>query len=589
MGNYGPAAGSPVINAGTSAAVSGVTPPTTDFYGNTRVAPNDIGAVEFFASTSGNPAGAATLSTLSPAYGVRNSTVTVTLYGMGLTGSTAVTVSGAGVTASGLTVVNDTTLRANFAIAATAAIGARNVTVTTPTGLTNPVTFTVETPTLSFMVPTQGARGNIVNVTLYGSGLTGVSAVTVAGTGVTATSVSALNDTTVQATFNITTTATLGNHNVTVTSVSGTSNALPFAVVAPATPTLNAISPARGVRSNVVAVKLTGSLLNGATAITVSPATGITVGPITQVSANEVDTTFTIASTAPLGARNVSITTPGGVSNFVTFQVLAPTLSSVSPNLSLRGITNLPLTFSGIGLTGATAFTATPATGFTLSGLTVVNDTTVTANLTITSAAATGVHTISITTPDGATNTVPFTVLTSTLTAITPVSGVRGGPVVPVTLTGAGLTGSTAVNISGGNVNVSGPTVVNDTTVTANFTILAAAARSIRTVSLTTPSGTTNTVPFTVGPFVGGIAPTSATRGAAPVMVNVVLSGAGLTGATGLIGIPATGVTVSGFTVGSDNTVSATLTIAPTAAAATLQIGVAIPSGNSNTVAFTIN
>jgi hypothetical protein len=589
MGNYGPAAGSPVINAGTSAPVSGVTPPTTDFYGHTRVAPNDIGAVEFFASNSGNPAGAATLASISPAFGVRNSTVAVTLYGTGLTGSTAVTVAGTGVTASGLTVVNDTTLTANFAITAAAAIGARNVTVTTPTGLTNPITFTVETPTLKFMVPTQGAQGTIVNVTLYGSGLTGLSALTVSGTGVTVSSVSALNDTTVQATFTIASTAGLGNRNVTATSVSGTSNALTFTVVPPATPTLNAISPARGVRSTVVAVKLTGSLLNGATAITVSPATGITVGPITPVSANEVDTTFTIASTAPLGARNVTITTPGGVSNFVTFQVLAPTLSSVSPNVSLRGITNLPLTFSGIGLTGASGFTVTPSAGITISAPTVVNDTTVTASMTIANTAATGVHTISITTPDGATNTVPFTVLGSTLTAISPNSAVRGNSV-SVTINGNGLTGTTAVNITGGGVTVSGVTVVNDTTVTANFTIAATATRSIRSVTLTTPSGTTTAVPFTVGPFVGGITPSSATRGATPINVNVALGGAGLTGATGLTGIPATGVTVSNFTVGSDNAVSATLTIAPTAAAGTLNIGVATPTGGgSNTAPFTIN
>jgi hypothetical protein len=69
----------------------------------------------------------------------------------------------------------------------------------------------------------------------------------------------------------------------------------------------------------------------------------------------------------------------------------------------------------------------------------------------------------------------------------------------------------------------------------------------------------------------------------------VLLSGAGLTGATGLTGIPATGVTVTGFTAGSDTAVSATLNIDPTAAAGTLQIGVATPAGSSNTVPFTIN
>ncbi|HEX8979149.1 MAG TPA: Ig-like domain-containing protein [Parasulfuritortus sp.] len=52
LGNYGPAAGSPVINAGTASTVAGVSPPETDFYGNERNCP-DIGAVEFQGATGG--------------------------------------------------------------------------------------------------------------------------------------------------------------------------------------------------------------------------------------------------------------------------------------------------------------------------------------------------------------------------------------------------------------------------------------------------------------------------------------------------------------------------------------------------------
>jgi hypothetical protein len=120
------------------------------------------------------------------------------------------------------------------------------------------------------------------------------------------------------------------------------------------------------------------------------------------------------------------------------------------------------------------------------------------------------------------------------------------------------------------------------------FTIGGTAARSVRTVGLSTPGGPTNTLPFTVGPYVGGITPSSQTRGTSTIAVQVALGGAGLSGATGLTGLPATGVTVTGFSA-SDTAVSATLNIDPTAAAGTYQIGVAIPSGNSNTVAFTIN
>ena len=52
-----------------------------------------------------------------------------------------------------------------------------------------------------------------------------------------------------------------------------------------------------------------------------------------------------------------------------------------------------------------------------------------------------------------------------------------------------------------------------------------------------------------------------------------------------------TGVTIASgtFTVVNDTSVTATLNIDPTAAAAVLPIGVATPSGNSNTVNFTVN
>jgi hypothetical protein len=68
-----------------------------------------------------------------------------------------------------------------------------------------------------------------------------------------------------------------------------------------------------------------------------------------------------------------------------------------------------------------------------------------------------------------------------------------------VTFTGTNLTGATAVNFSGTGVSaaITGSTA---TTVTANVTITAGAALGARSVSVTTPGGTTNilTGAFTV-------------------------------------------------------------------------------------------
>ncbi len=94
-----------------------------------------------------------------------------------------------------------------------------------------------------------------------------------------------------------------------------------------------------------------------------------------------------------------------------------------------------------------------------------------------------------------------------TLTLIAPTSGARG-TAVPVTLTGTNLTGATAVNVSGTGVTVSGITATS-TTVTATFTITGSATLSARTVSVTTPGGTSNTVTFTVVAGIPALSPTT--------------------------------------------------------------------------------
>jgi hypothetical protein len=676
LGNYGPAAGSPVIDAGTLTA-SGVAAPTTDFFGNQRVGNPDLGAIEFRAAGNGggntNPP---QLTSINPSSGLRNATVAVTLNGTGLTGATAVTVSGTGVTVSGVTVVNDTTVTANFAISTTATLGARAVTVTTPNGTTNSVPFTVVLPSLTGIFPQTGLRGTTVAVTLSGANLTS-PAVFTAVAGITISGATVVNSTTITANFVIASTATPGVRSISVSTPSGLSNTVPFNVVAANVPVLTSISPSFGLRNTTVAVTLTGTNLNGATAITLAPSGGITAGFV-SINPTTITANFIISSTAALGPRLVTITAPGGTSNAVQFTVPSALISSVAPSTGVRGQT-LPLTLTGQNFTGATGLTAAPATGLTITGFSVVNSTTATATLAIATGAAAGVHTLTMATPEGNSNAIPFTVLAPTASSISPASGLRGTTINPVTITGTnfapgstvtvsgtgvtvgtvnfvnsttltttftisttatlsppartvtvnvpglgssstvpftvtgaaistvspnqGLIGSsftvtfngsnlggvTAGTVSGGGVTVSGITAAA-TSVTATVTIGATATRSVRTISLSGTNGATNTLPFTVGPFVASISPTSGTRGATTVSVPITLTGVGLTGATTLNGLE-TGVTIASgtFTVVNDTTVTATLNIDPTAAAAVLPIGVATPSGNSNTVNFTVN
>jgi hypothetical protein len=594
FGNYALNAGSPAIDY---VPLNSTTLPTatnpalvTDFFGNPRPDPGnpnhfDVGAVELQ-----NAAGVAALTSISPSSGAQGTSVNVTITGTGLTLASAVNVSGAGITVSNFVAASDTTVTATFTIAPTATLSARNVTVTTPAGVSNAVTFTVvapAAPTLTSITPNSELRGTSVNVTLTGTNfVTGATVVaTPAVPGFTISSVAVVNATTITATFSSTTATAIGNVNIDVVTAGGASNTLPFTITGPV---LTSIAPNSGNRGSSVAVTLTGSGLTGTTAVNVSG--GGVVSAVTVVTDTSVTATFTFAAGAAGGARNVTVTSPAGTSNAVTFTVNVPAgaLQSISPNAGARG-TSVPVTLKGTGLTGSTGITV-PGGGITVGAFTVVDDNTITATFTITPAAALTARNVTVSTAGGVSNPVTFTVVTPgtpTLASISPNSGLRGTAVF-VTLTGTGFTTTgTTVNVvaPAGGLTVTGVTVVSPTTITATFTTGGGATIGPRSIFVTTPGGSTGTVTYTVtGPMLTSISPASGTRGTA---VPVSLFGSGLTGTTAIT-VPGGGVTVSGLTVVSDTQVNATFTIAAGAAGTARNVTVTAPGGTSNSVTFTV-
>jgi len=360
-----------------------VAAPTTDYFGNPRpdaTGSFDPGAIE--SAVDQTAATAPTLTLISPSSGLRSSAVHVTLEGTNLIGVTAGSINaGDGITVSGVTVLSSTQVAATFTISGTAALGPRTVTVTTASGTSNGVTFTVLARTLTSISPNSHIRGGTsFPVTLTGTSLTGVTTVTVSGSGVTASAVTVVSDTTVTATFTILSTAAVGLRNVTVTGAGSTSNAVTFTVG----PFLTAISPTSGVRGAApVNVTLTGAGLTGATAVTVS-GTNVTVGNFVAVNDTTVTATFTIASGATLGGRTVAVVTPapGGSSNTVTFTVTGATVtfSGPSPALNTGGtgtktgtitVSNAAAATSALTLTAAPTVVKTvgPASGsFSITG-----------------------------------------------------------------------------------------------------------------------------------------------------------------------------------------------------------------------------
>jgi hypothetical protein len=132
----------------------------------------------------------------------------------------------------------------------------------------------------------------------------------------------------------------------------------------------------------------------------------------------------------------------------------------------------------------------------------VVSATQITATFVIAATAATGAHSVTVTSSAGTSAPQSFTVNAGTppkptLTSLAPNAASRGATV-NVTLTGTNFTAPATVTVQGSVVTVSNVVVVNSTTITATFHVSSTASRRSRNTSVTTAAGTSNALPFTV-------------------------------------------------------------------------------------------
>jgi len=415
IGNYSLAAGSPAINyiTATNSSATYSVAPSTDFFGNPRPsgAGVDVGAVEVQITVP-----LPTLTSIAPTSGLRGTSVPVTFTGTNLTGATGITISGDGITITGMTVVSSTTVTATFAIPVFAAPTARSVTITTPSGTSNAVTFTViapPAPTLTSITPSSGARGTSFPVTLIGTNFTPTgNTIGVTGTLISVGGVTVISSTQINLTFSIGAGAALGARTVTVTNAGGTSNGVTFTVFVQPTPTLTSITPTSGARGTNFPVTLIGANFTPTgNTITVSVG-GVSASAITVISSTQINATLTIVPGAALTARTVTVTNAGGTSNSVTFTVVnppAPTLASIAPTSGARG-TSVSVTLTGTNFTPAGTVIAVTGGGITISGVTVVNSTTVTATFAISTTAAATARSVRVSNPGGTSSPVTFTV-----------------------------------------------------------------------------------------------------------------------------------------------------------------------------------
>jgi formylglycine-generating enzyme required for sulfatase activity len=409
---------------------------------------------------------APTVTSVSPNQGPTAGGTAITITGTNFTGATSVKVGT--VLASGLVVVNATTMTA---VTPPGTAGAKSVSVTTPAGtaaLANAFTYFAP-PTISSVVPAAGPIAGGTTITINGANLTSTTSVTVGG--VPAIGVTVLSATKVRA---VTPPGSAGGRDVVLTTAWGTATRTNGFTYFPP-PTIATVSPNVGPSTGGTTITITGTNFTGATSVKVGTkfATGlVVVNPTTITAVTPVNTT---------GPKSVSVTTPGGtatLTNGYTY-VAPPTIASVAPVAGpVAGGTTIAI--NGTNLTGSTSVTVG---GVAAIGVTVVSATKVTA---VTPPGSAGTSDVSITTPWGtATRANAFTYFPPpTISGITPNSGSTLGGTA-ITITGTDFTGATSVKF--GTKVATGVTVVSPTTITAVTPANTAGAKS---VSVTTPGGT---------------------------------------------------------------------------------------------------
>ncbi|MGW0841017.1 IPT/TIG domain-containing protein, partial [Streptomyces sp. NPDC002787] len=200
------------------------------------------------------------------------------------------------------------------AVAPAHAAGAAAVTVTTPGGTSNAADphaffYYAAPPSLTLLAPVSGPTAGGNTVTLTGSDLLGATAVRFDGV--------AASSFTVNSSTQITAVAparAAGAATVTVTTPGGTSN--PAEYIYLDAPVLVTLAPDRGPTDSGTVVTLTGTNLAATTSVQFGAVTAsFTVASPTQIT--------TVVPAGPAGPVSVTVTTPAGTSNGLTYTRIA--------------------------------------------------------------------------------------------------------------------------------------------------------------------------------------------------------------------------------------------------------------------------
>lgn len=360
-----------------------------------------VGVTAYEITTPGSP-----ITAVSPLRIGQGATKTLTLTGSGFSGTPTVFVSSTYVQVDSVKVVNSTTLHVTVTAASAANPGGRDITVIEPgptaDTCSNPNCLIVDkAPAVTSASPDSVPVGETASATIAGANFQS-GAVVSGPSGITFTGTKFVSATKLTTKAIIGTSVSPGSYNLTVTNPDGGTGTCAgcLTVTADSAPTLTSVSPDSAGQQSAVTLNLSGTNFTTSSSVTFS-ASDVTVKSLRYVSPSSLSVTIGVTGSAPLGAGNVTVTTPGGSGTCSGCLKIDPhpAVDKLSPSSIASGTT------TEITVTG-TNFVSGFSVSTTIPGATVGTPTNVTSksfevSVTVPSATGSGNYLLKVTNPDG--------------------------------------------------------------------------------------------------------------------------------------------------------------------------------------------
>ena len=232
------------------------------------------------------------------------------------------------VTLRGVNVLSSTTIEVTGSVAADAATGSRDVTVTDrlDSGTCTACLTVSPGPVLTSATPPHVAVAAKGTVSFLGSGFGAGATLSITGPSNTVkTSNVTITSTTVTATVSVPSGTHTGAYTVTITNIHGSKATCTTCFAVIAAPTLQTLTPSSVVQGSSTPVTLKGT--GFATGAKVTGPSGVTFSGMDVINSQTIRGTMTVSSTAPRGTKlSVTVTNnPAGGYGKVTSGVLSIT------------------------------------------------------------------------------------------------------------------------------------------------------------------------------------------------------------------------------------------------------------------------